>query len=39
MSDAQIQAIKDIIKMTPRLNMECLNSIKILMEKTIDSEL
>ncbi len=39
MSDAQIQAIKDIIKMTPRLNMECLNSIKILMENTIDSEL
>lgn len=39
MSDAQIQAIKDIIKMTPRLNMECLNSIKTLMEKTIDSEL
>ena len=39
MSDAQIQAIKDIIKMTPRLNIECLNSIKTLMEKTIDSEL
>lgn len=39
MSDAQIQAIKDVIKMTPRLNMECLNSIKILMEKAIYSEL
>ena len=39
MSDAQIQAIKDVIKMTSRLNMECLNSIKILMEKAIDSEL
>ena len=39
MSDAQIQAIKDVIKMTPRLNMDCLNSIKILMEKAIDSEL
>jgi len=39
MSDAQIQAIKDVIKMTLRLNMECLNSIKILMEKAIDSEL
>ena len=39
MSDAQIQAIKDVIKMTPRLNMECLTSIKILMEKAIDSEL
>ena len=25
--------------MTPRLNIECLNSIKILMEKAIDSEL
>lgn len=39
MSDTQIQAIKDVIKMTPRLNLECLNSIKILMEKAIDSEL
>lgn len=39
MSEAQIQAIKDVIKMTPRLNMECLNSIKVLMEKAIDSEL
>lgn len=39
MSDAQIQAIRDVIKMTPRLNMECLTSIRILMEKAIDSEL
>ena len=39
MSETQIQAIKDVIKMTPRLNSECLNSIKILMEKAIDSEL
>ncbi len=39
MSEAQIQAIKDVIKMTPRLNVECLNSIKILMEKAIDLEL
>ncbi len=39
MSDAQLQAIKDVIKMTPRLNMDCLTSIKILMEKAIDSEL
>ena len=39
MSEAQIQAIKDVIKMTPRLNMECLNSIRTLMEKAIDSEL
>ena len=39
MSEAQLQAIKDVIKMTPRLNFECLNSIKVLMEKAIDSEL
>ncbi len=39
MSESQIQTIKDVIKMTPRLNMECLNSIKVLMEKAIDSEL
>ena len=39
MSESQIQAIKDFIKMTPRLNVECLNSVKILMEKAIDSEL
>lgn len=39
MSETQIQAIKDVIKMTPRLNVECLNSVKILMEKAIDSEL
>ena len=39
MSEAQIQAIKDVIKMTPRLNVECLNSVKILMEKAIDFEL
>jgi len=39
MSETQIQVIKDVIKMTPRLNMECLTSIKVLMEKAIDSEL
>lgn len=39
MLDTQIQTIKDVIKMTPRLNIDCLNSIKILMEKAIDSEL
>ncbi len=39
MKKVQIQTIKDVIKMTPRLNIECLNSIKILMEKAIDSEL
>ncbi len=39
MSKTQIQAIRDIIKMTPRLSTECLNSIRILMEKAIDSQL
>lgn len=39
MSETQIQTIKDVIKMTPRLSIDCLNSIKILMEKAIDSEL
>ncbi len=39
MSEAQIQAIEDVIKMTPRLSMDCLNSIRILMEKAIESEL
>lgn len=39
MSETQIQAIKDVIKMTPRLNLDCLNSIKVLMENAIDAEL
>ena len=39
MSETQIQAIRDVIKMTPRLNLDCLSSIKVLMEKSIDSEL
>ncbi len=39
MSETQIQTIKDVIKMTPRLNIECLTSIKKLMEKEIDSQL
>lgn len=39
MSETQLQAIKDVIKMTPRLNIECLEAIKILMEKAIDYEL
>ena len=39
MSETQIQAIKDVIKMVPRLNMECLNSIKVLIEQAIDLEL
>ena len=39
MSETQIQAIKDVIKMTPRLNIDCLNSVKVLMEKAIDYEL
>lgn len=39
MSETQLQTIKDVIKMTPRLNVECLESIKVLMEKAIDYEL
>ena len=39
MSDTQIQTIKDVIKMTPKLNIEFLNSIKEQMEKEIDKEL
>ena len=39
MSDAQLQVMKDVLKMIPKLNLECLTSIKILMEKAIDSEL
>lgn len=39
MPEAQIQVIKDVIKMVPRLNMECLKSIKVLIEQSIDSEL
>ena len=39
MSESQLQAIKDVINMTPRLNIEWLNSIRILMEKAIESEL
>lgn len=39
MSETQIQAIKDIIRMTPKLDVDCLLSVKVLMEKAIDSEL
>lgn len=39
MSETQIQTIKDVMKMTTRVNMECLNSVKSLMEKAIDTEL
>jgi len=39
MSDLQLQTIQDVIRMTPRLNMDFLNSIKIIMEKAIDAEL
>lgn len=39
MSDTQIQTIKDVIKMTPKINLECLNMVKTLMEKEIDSQL
>lgn len=39
MSKAQMQVIQDVIKMTPRLSMESLTSIRNLMEKAIDTEL
>ena len=39
MPESQIQAIRDVIKMTPRLNLKYLNYIKNLIEKEIDSEL
>ena len=39
MSEAQVQTIKDIIRMMPKLNSEYLNSIRILMEKALDAEL
>ena len=39
MPESQIQAIRDVIKMTPRLNLKYLNYIKNLMEKEIDSEI
>ena len=39
MSDAQIQAIKDVIKMTPKLNVDSLNTIRKIMEKEIDAQL
>ena len=39
MSETQIQTIKDVIKMTPRLSSECLETIKKLMEQSIDNEL
>lgn len=39
MNDIRSETIKDVIKMTPRLNMDFLNSIKVLMEKAIDYEL
>lgn len=39
MSETQIQAIKDVIKMTSKVNLECLMSVKNLMEKAIDSQL
>lgn len=31
MLEAQIQAIKDVIKMTPKLNLDCLYSIKLIL--------
>lgn len=39
MSETQIQTIKDVIKMTPRLNIEFLNHIRNLMEEEINKEL
>lgn len=39
MSEIQIQTIKDVINMTPRVSLEFLSSIKVLMEKEIDSQL
>ena len=32
MYDTQLQAIKDVIKMTPKVNFDCLIAIKQLME-------
>lgn len=39
MSDTQIQIIKDVIKMTPKLSLKTLTTIRDLMESMIDSEL
>lgn len=39
MYDTQLQAIKDVIKMTPKVNFNCLIAVKQLMEKAIDEEL
>ena len=39
MSETQIQMVKDVIKMTTRVNMDCLNSVKNILEKAIDTEL
>ena len=39
MSEAQIQVIKDVIKMTPKINFECLSMIKNLMEKALDEQI
>ncbi len=39
MPESQIQAIKDVYRMTPRLSIEFLDYIKNEMEKEIDAEL
>lgn len=39
MSETQLQTIKDVIRMTPKLNEKCLETVKLLMEKAIDNEL
>ena len=39
MSEMQIQLMQDIIKMTPRLSLDSLLSVKELMEQALDTEL
>ncbi len=39
MSEMQIQLMQDIIKMTPRLSLDSLLSVKELMEQALDMEL
>ncbi len=39
MSETQIQTIKDVMKMTTKVNMDCLISVKKIMEEALDAEL
>lgn len=39
MSETQIQTIKDVMKMTTKVNMDCLVSVKKMMEEALDAEL